>query len=164
MLACGENLEGSLPGPSEIVIKEWLGGSHIVMKSTPRVPGDRPLTAIGYRYRSYKVIGFIANEGARITEPDVPYLSHYPDDYSNVSICPVVSTHTISRYLSACNAIDIRKRVRQSDLALEKYWVTQSGYFTLATTVALGMGITDGKLLLCHGISEQSKDKKISTI
>ena len=41
--------------------------------------------------------------------------------------------------------------------------VTQSGYFRLATNVVLGMGIIDGKLLFCHGISEGSVDKEIST-
>ena len=55
-----------------------------------------------------------------------------------------------------------KSRMQKSDIALEKYWVTQSGYFILATTVALGMGITDVKLLLCHGISEQSKENNIS--
>ena len=38
-----------------------------------------------------------------------------------------------------------------------KYWVTQSRYFRLVITVALGMGIVDWKLPLCHGISEKSK-------
>ena len=52
--------------------------------------------------------------------------------------------------------------MRKSDIALEKYWVTQSGYFRLATTVALGMGITYGKLLFCHGFSEGNVDNKIS--
>ena len=51
--------------------------------------------------------------------------------------------------------------MRQYNLALEKYWVTQSVYFRLATTLTSGMGIADGKLLLCHGISEGSLDKKI---
>ena len=70
----------------------------------------------------------------------------------------------IGRYFNACNAIDNHNRMRQSDLALEKYWVTQSGYFILATTVALGMGITDGKLLYFHGVAEGNMDKKISTL
>ena len=52
----------------------------------------------------------------------------------------------------------------QSDLALEKYWVTHGVYFILATTVVLGMRIIDGKLLFCHGISEESVDDKISMI
>ena len=54
--------------------------------------------------------------------------------------------------------------MHQSDLVLEKYWVTQSAYFRLATTVALGMGITDGKLLYCHCVSEGNMDRKISTL
>ena len=54
--------------------------------------------------------------------------------------------------------------MRQSDLTLEKYWVTQSGYFSLATTVSLCMGVTDGKLVYCHGVAEGNKDKKISTL
>ena len=52
----------------------------------------------------------------------------------------------------------------QSGLSLEKYWVTKSGYLRLATTVALSMGITDGKLLYCHGVAEGNKEKKISTL
>ena len=42
--------------------------------------------------------------------------------------------------------------------------MTQSGYFKLATTVVLGMDITDGNILFCHGISKESVDKKIATI
>ena len=60
--------------------------------------------------------------------------------------------------------IDNQNRMWQYDLALDKYWVTQSGYFRLATTVAFGMGITDGKLLYCHGVSEGNVDREISTL
>ena len=62
-----------------------------------------------------------------------------------------------------CNTIDNHNIIRQSGIALEKYWVKQSGYFRLATAVALGMSISDGKLLFCHGISEGNLDKNIST-
>ena len=51
--------------------------------------------------------------------------------------------------------------MRQYDLELEKYWVTQGGYFRLATTVALGMDITDGNHLYCHVVAEGNVDKKI---
>ena len=54
--------------------------------------------------------------------------------------------------------------LRQSDLALYPYWVTQSGYSRIATTVALGMGITYGKLLYCQGVAEGNVTKKISTL
>ena len=53
--------------------------------------------------------------------------------------------------------------MRQYNVALEKYWETQSGYFRLATTVALGTDIADGKLLRCHGVAEGNVDMKIST-
>ena len=52
--------------------------------------------------------------------------------------------------------------MRQSDLDLDKYWVTQSGYFRLATTVELGMGITGENIIVCRGISYQVIDKKFS--
>ena len=52
----------------------------------------------------------------------------------------------------------------QSYLALDKYWVTQSGYFILATEVALGVGITYEKLLYCHGVAEVNVDRKISKL
>ena len=47
---------------------------------------------------------------------------------------------------------------------LEKYWVTQSGYFRLATKVALGMIIIDGNLIYCHGVAERNVDRKVSTL
>ena len=53
--------------------------------------------------------------------------------------------------------------MRKSDLVVDTVLVTQSGYFRLATTLALGMGITDGNILFCHGISEGSVDNKSST-
>ena len=48
-----------------------------------------------------------------------------------------------------------------TDLYIDKYWVKHIGYFRLATTVALGMGITDGELLFCHGVSEVNVDNNI---
>ena len=145
-------------------MKDWPGGSYLVLKSTPRFPGESPLLDIGYKYNSNKVLGFIATEGAGSTEPGDPYLSCFPDIYSTVSVRPVVRPHLLGRYFNACNTIDNHNRMRQSDISLEKYWVTQSGYFRLVTTVALGMGIADGKLLYCHGVAEGNKDNKISTL
>ena len=49
----------------------------------------------------------------------------------------------------------------QYDLKLRKYWVRQSDYFSLGTTVALDLCVIDGKLLFYHVISEQIKEKKI---
>ena len=81
-------------------MKYWPGRSHIVMKSTPKVTGDIPLLAIRYKYRYQKVLGFINTKGAVSTETGVPYFSHYPENYSHVSIFPVLFTHVIDRYFS----------------------------------------------------------------
>ena len=70
----------------------------------------------------------------------------------------------VPRYFNNCHAIENQNRMRKSYIVLEKYWVTQSGYFRLATTVTWGMGITDGKLLYCHGVAEGNKDKKFLTL
>ena len=60
-------------------MKDWPGGSYLVLKSNPRFTGERPLLAIVYKYNSRKVLGFIATEEAGSTEPGDPYLSCFPD-------------------------------------------------------------------------------------
>ena len=102
-------------------MKDWLGGSYLVLKITPRVPVDRPIMAIGYKYSSRKVLGFIANRGAGSTEPGDPYLSCFPGIYPNVSVLPVVHPHLLVSYFNACNAIDNHNRIRKPYLVLEKY-------------------------------------------
>ena len=144
--------------------KNFPGGSYLVMKSTPRVTGGIPLLTIGYKYNSRRVLRFITTEEDGSTETGDPYLSCFPETYYNDSVRCVVCPHLIGRYFSACNAIKNQNRMQNSDLALEKYWVTQSGYFRLETTVALGMGIADGNLLYYHGVAEGNMDKKISTL
>ena len=133
-------------------MKDWTVGSYLVMNGTPIVPGGRPLISIGYKYNSRKALGFISTEGDGSTEPGYPYLSRFPDIYSNISVRPVSPPNLIGRYSGACNERKNHNRMRQYGLTLDKYWVSQSGYFRLATTVALGVFITDGKILFCHGI------------
>ena len=163
MWASEDEPQGFCLATLETLMKYWPGSSHLVIKRTPRVPDVIPLMAIGYTYNSINVLVFIATEGAGSNELGDPYLSRFPNMYSNVYICPVFFPHLLVRYLNALYAIYNHNRMRQSDPALEKYWLTQSGYFILATTVSLGMGITDGKLLFCHSVSEGNMDKNIST-
>ena len=59
-------------------MKDWPGGSYLVMKSTARFPGEIPLLDILYKYNSRKVLGFIATKGSESTEPGDPYLSRFP--------------------------------------------------------------------------------------
>ena len=55
--------EGFCLATLENLMNDWPGGSYIMIKSTPRAPHDRPLMAIGYKYNSRKVLGFISIEG-----------------------------------------------------------------------------------------------------
>ena len=40
----------------EKLTRDWPGGSYLVLKSTPRFPGERLLLPIGYKYNSRKVL------------------------------------------------------------------------------------------------------------
>ena len=53
------------------------------------LPGGRPLIAIGYKYNARKVLSFIVTDNSGSTKTGIPYLSKYPDQFTNVSICPV---------------------------------------------------------------------------
>ena len=139
-------------------------GSYIFLKNNPIVTGDRTPMSIGYRYNSSKFLGYIATEGSGSNEPVDTYLSHFPEIFCDVSNRSIVRPRFLGSYFNACCSIDNQNNMSKYDIVLENYWVTQSGYFILATKVAFGMGITDGKLLLYHGISEGSVDNKIEMI
>ena len=89
--------------------------------SDQTAPIGIPIMVIGYKYTFKKILGFISTEGDGSTEPGDPYLSRFPDMYCNVSVCPVVRPHFLGRCFNACNEIDNHNRMRQSDLALDKY-------------------------------------------
>ena len=61
------------------------------------VPGDMPLIAIGYKYNARKVLSFIVTENAGITKTGIPYLSKYPDHFTNVAIRPVSRSLVMSK-------------------------------------------------------------------
>ena len=54
------------------LMKEWMVGSYLVMKITPRLPGDIPLVFIGYKYNSRKIIGSIDTEGLEVMNQVIP--------------------------------------------------------------------------------------------
>ena len=69
--------------------KDWPGGSYLVLRSKPMVPGDRTIIAMGYKYNTWKVLSFIVTTNTYITKTGITYLSKYPDQLTNVSIHPV---------------------------------------------------------------------------
>ena len=73
----------------EKLTKNWPGGPYLVLRSKPMVPRGRPLISIGYKYNARKVLSFIVTENVGSTKTGIPYLSKYPDQFTNVSIRPV---------------------------------------------------------------------------
>ena len=86
MWAGEDEPQGFFLATLENLIKDWPGGSYLVMKSNQIFPGEIPLLAIGYNYSYRKVLGFISTEGAGSNEPGDTYLSRFPGIYSNVSV------------------------------------------------------------------------------
>ena len=95
------NTKGFCKEKIEKLTKDWPGGSYLVLRSKPMVPGGRPLIDIGYKYNARKVLSFIVTENAGSTKTDIPYLSKYPDQFINVAIFPVARPLVMS-FFSCC--------------------------------------------------------------
>ena len=91
----------------------------------------------------------------------IPYLSNYPEQFSNVSILPVARPHLMSNFFGSVNKVDSHNKSRQLDIALEELWVTQCGWLCLCTTVAMGMKITNSWKQFGYRIKREHYDKFI---
>ena len=60
------------------------------------VPRDRLFIVIGYKYSVWKVLSFIGTDNSDSTKTGIPYLPKYPDQFTNVYICPVARTLILS--------------------------------------------------------------------
>ena len=78
------NTNGFFKATIEGLTKDWPGGSYIVLRINPMVPGQIMLLSISYKYNSWNVISSVATSGARSTALGIPYSSKYPDQFSNV--------------------------------------------------------------------------------
>ena len=61
------------------------------------LPGDRPLISIGCKYNARKVISFIVTDNTGSTKTGIPYLSKYPDQFTNAAIHPVACPLVMSK-------------------------------------------------------------------
>ena len=68
-----------------------------MLRIKPMLPGDRPLIAIGYKYNARKVLSFIVTDNAGSTKTGIPYSSKYPDQFTNVAICPSARPLVLSK-------------------------------------------------------------------
>ena len=125
------------------------------------VPGGRPLIAIGYNYNLWKVIYFIVIEFVRTTNSGPPYLSKYTDQFSNFSICPVSRPLVMYKFFGSVNDVESHNKSRWSDLALEKFWVSQCVWIYLCTTVDMRITITNCWKLFSFGVTRDFCEKSI---
>ena len=116
---------------------------------------------MGYKYNAQKVLSFIATDNAGSTNTGIAYLSKYPDQFTNVIICPVARPLFMSKINSAVNEVDYHNKSRQSDLALDKWWVTQCVWLRLCTTFSMGMTITNFWKLFRCGVKRDHYEKLI---
>ena len=63
------------------------------------VPGDKPLISIVYKYNAQKVLHFIVTDNTGSTKTGIPYLSKYPDQFTNVDIRPVARPLVMSKQI-----------------------------------------------------------------
>ena len=97
-----------------------------------------------------KVIYLIATEDAGRKNYGIPYLSKYPDQFSDAINFPCCSSPLMYQFFGSVNEVTHHEKSRQSYLALEKYWVTQCGWIWLCTAFDIGMTIPNlWKLLFC---------------
>ncbi len=120
------------------------GGSHLELETT--IKGIK-FIAIGYKYNSKKTLFFLAPEGAGATVDGEPYVTKWPDVDGNIMTRNVMRLVLASRYFLGFNKVDKHNQLRQSELALEKKWLTTDGWFRLFTTL-IGINVVDTMLVL----------------
>ena len=59
-----KNTKGFCKETIENLTKYLSGGSYLLLRINPVVPGDRPLIYIGYKYTAQKDLSFIVTENA----------------------------------------------------------------------------------------------------
>ena len=87
-----------------------------------------------------------------ITALGITYLPKYTDQFSNASIRPIARPLLMSKFFGLVNKVDSHNKSQQSDIALDKLWVTQCGWIRLCTTDATGK-ITNCWRLFRYGVN-----------
>ena len=78
-------------------------------------------------------------------------LSKYPDQFSNVLIRPVAFPLFMYKFLGLVMKVDSHNRYLNTDIVLEKLWVTQCGWLRLCTNIYMGIVITNCWIMFCYG-------------
>ena len=139
----------------ESTLKDMPGGVQIVLEG--KHPNGTPLIAMGYRYSKKTTLFFVLHKDAGSTELGVPYEMKYTDDHGNVCVRLIDRPDVISKFFVDSNLIDAHNQVRQCELALEKQWVTNCGYFCVATTLVRINVVDCWKLAQYHKVMRQDE-------
>ena len=78
------NTKGFCKDTIENNTKDWTGGSYLVLRNKHMVPRGRLRIYINYRYNVRELLYFIVTDNSGITQTGLPYLSNFPDQFSNV--------------------------------------------------------------------------------
>ena len=92
---------------------------------------------------------------------NITYLYKFPDPFCNVSIYPYALPTFMSKLFGSINEVYPHKKSRQSDLSLEKFWVSQVDWTQLFTTVAMETTINNSWKLFCYRVKIYNYEKKI---
>jgi hypothetical protein len=139
-------------------MQDYPSGAYLVMECT--TPKGHKLICVGYKYSASKVLVFLGTKNSGFTKPGEPYIARFPDANGNVAQRNVLRPDVISNYFNDSNVIDSHNQARQYELALEKRWIVENGYFRVDTTL-LGMTVTDCWRAYKHAMPDKKKHKEL---
>ena len=145
----------------EKLTRDWPGYSYLLLRSMSMVSGRRKIIDVGYKYNMWKVLSFIVIDNSCSTQAGLLYLYHYSYQFTNVSIFPFARPLVMSKFFGAVNEVDSHNKSRQSDLRMDKLWVTQCGWQCLCMAVSMLMTITNCLKLFCYGVKREHYYKLI---
>ena len=144
----------------EAEMADWPPGSNLVAQTT--VEGV-DLVAVGYKYTRRKVLCFLFKKGAASIRDGNPYIAKWKNNQNNTISRFVPRPQAISTYFADCNKVDVHNQSRQSDLRLEKCWVTRCGFFHIATTL-FGITVVDAWKTYRHHLNYRHRHFQIDLI
>jgi hypothetical protein len=115
-----------------------LAGQHAVMKAT--ISGVE-MFLLAYAWSNKQVAYIISSCGMTVPH-EIPYRTHFTDDYGNVTFKELLQPSIAHFYFKLCPLIDNHNKDRQGILGLEDCWPTKSPWFRLVTAL-IRMSVVD---------------------
>ena len=95
---CKNNVEKST--------RYWTGCYYLVSNRKSTVPVYRSIMDIVLNYNALKVLYFLFIDNTGITKDDIPYISKYPDQFDNFSICLVACPLVMYKLFGFVNEVN----------------------------------------------------------